>query len=526
MVLSQLESYATPPQLVTAEEGGYPSSDVTHAHVDSFLTVLPYETFFGRRHLTEVELPAGLRVIGEKAFWSCSSLSTIKFPPTPPSSISSSLETIGDEAFVGCGMPSLVLPEGLRFIGVSAFHHCKELRTLRIPSTVDVIRQCAFFLCLSLTHVFLSEGVKVIGSQAFSRCDELPKIAIPSTVSSIGYLAFGGCRSLRSVELPRVMLHLAGGAFHDCQLLSNIVVPTLVGLANSSADGPIFSYCHRLAECFHGSADAEYPQSDLLRDRFSKVPLPIHEICYFQRQTDTSATVRQELLQYLELEKVPVIGVDSCGMTPFHVLALSADGSPGRVDLFRTLLEHTPWDLLLKRDVWGNRPLHYMCLRTNYPGDDFLAADQELIKEVFQRTVVDRLNVLGLEKWKTELQTEIAFMEHSAWLWGESDCTNEIDLIHRKFEVFEQMDKVALLELALWKMKLDEMKNDKLEGHHPAAKKQKIDASTSVPAFPDLTLERVACRVNCGANVVLSNVLPFLGPVTWDDVDYDDDDDS
>ena len=60
-------------------------------------------------------------------------------------------------------------------------------------------------------------------------------------------------------------------------------------------------------------------------------------------------------------------------------------------------------------------------------------------------------------------------------------------------------EAMTLLELALWKAKLDEShKEDSLK--EPKTKRAKIDSG----------IIRKERRVTCGANIIIKNVLPFL----------------
>ena len=70
---------------------------------------------------------------------------------------------------------------------------------------------------------------------------------------------------------------------------------------------------------------------------------------------------------------------------------------------------------------------------------------------------------------------------------------NEIDI----FESYKEA--TTLLELALWKAAIDRF---------PKNKKARIDKQHSYSY-------REQCRINCGAEIVLPNVLPFL----WRSVD-------
>ena len=74
---------------------------------------------------------------------------------------------------------------------------------------------------------------------------------------------------------------------------------------------------------------------------------------------------------------------------------------------------------------------------------------------------------------------------------------------HYKSEHYALLKKnMTQLELAAWKAKLDETRQDErsLGSDQPAAKKVKIDTMAS----------RQEKRITSGANIVIKNVLPFL----------------
>lgn len=60
---------------------------------------------------------------------------------------------IGKEAFVGCDIDSVIMPEGLEEIGSSAFAYCKNMKYISIPSTVKKIGDGAFHTRGNLTSV-------------------------------------------------------------------------------------------------------------------------------------------------------------------------------------------------------------------------------------------------------------------------------------------------------------------------------------------------------------------------------------
>ncbi len=153
--------------------------------------------------------------IGNYAFYSCSSLTSITIP--------NSVTSIGEYAFKGCSsLTSVTFEEGsnLISIGSNAFDGCSSLTSITIPN-----------------------GVTSIESSVFSGCSSLVSIVIPNSVTSIGSNAFNGCGSLTSIEIPNSVTIIESGAFSGCRFLTSIVIPNSVTIIESNA----FSGCSSLA---------------------------------------------------------------------------------------------------------------------------------------------------------------------------------------------------------------------------------------------------------------------------------------
>ena len=124
------------------------------------------------REIKEYSVLPGTKVIGNLAFYNCSSLTSIK------------------------------LPEGIKSIGTLAFHYCSTLTSIQLPDGINSIGNSAFDGCFSLTSIRLPEGINSIGADAFYRCSSLTSISLPDGINSIGDRAFYWCNSLKSIELP------------------------------------------------------------------------------------------------------------------------------------------------------------------------------------------------------------------------------------------------------------------------------------------------------------------------------------
>lgn len=80
--------------------------------------------------------------------------------------------------------------EGVKVIGDRAFFSCEYLKDVNIPNSVTSIGDASFMVCGSLNSIDIPNSVTSIGSNAFNLCDSLTSINIPNSVTNIGNSAF------------------------------------------------------------------------------------------------------------------------------------------------------------------------------------------------------------------------------------------------------------------------------------------------------------------------------------------------
>lgn len=124
--------------------------------------------------------------------------------------------------FLCSDLSSVVIPEGVTYIGFFAFYGCTNLTSITIPSSVKVIGESTFQGCEKLTSVTIPAGVKVIENSTFCGCKSLTSVIIPDSVTSIGTSAFYGCANLSSVVIPSSVEHLDRSAFFECPNLKTV----------------------------------------------------------------------------------------------------------------------------------------------------------------------------------------------------------------------------------------------------------------------------------------------------------------
>ena len=240
--------------------------------------------------LMEVEIPDSVTSIDWRAFYGCSSLTSVIFSET------SELISIGSSAFEYCSsLTEIVIPDSVTNIGGGAFRNCSSLTSISLPFvggsktanngydqvfgyifgyttstsstpvsgttyqgyketstsssylydyycyyiptslkkvtiTGEKISNKAFYNCGMITEVTIGNSVKSIASDAFYGCDGLTEIVIPDSVKSIGKRAFSNCSSLTNVAFCKnsQLTSIGGSAFDGCSSLTEIVIPDSV----------------------------------------------------------------------------------------------------------------------------------------------------------------------------------------------------------------------------------------------------------------------------------------------------------
>ena len=84
-------------------------------------------------------------------------------------------------------------------IGENAFFSCKSLTSITLPDSIKSIGFGAFMSCESLSKITLPDSVKSIESYAFFGCSSLTEITLPNSVKSLGHDVFGNCFSLETI---------------------------------------------------------------------------------------------------------------------------------------------------------------------------------------------------------------------------------------------------------------------------------------------------------------------------------------
>jgi hypothetical protein len=300
-------------------------------------------------------------------------------------------------------------------------------------------------------------------------------------------------------------------------------------------------------------------------------------------------TIREEILHGFVLDENGLrnptgLRQDCLGMTPLHILACST----ACLELYQLMVDYYPENLIVE-DSWGAIPLLYAVwgdaprevvqflvrsYQSHYPSHEFnwtsmimtlgranalvsaiehlldiqqtlspecsIDWNQVLVVLAVRRTSMNehqaspatycfltscsistRVNVIGVKHFRDAMADD--------WKGREDDFNRQewraetiTKLQYYECEYQKLKESTSLLELALWKI---EMGNIEDHGYIMVGGSKKMTV--------DLSDLRQQCRISCGADYVIENVLPFLLPPDFvrtfvhieDDDDNDDDED-
>jgi hypothetical protein len=382
-----------------------------------------------------------------------------------------------------------------------------------------------------------------------------------------------------SLELPENTIRVEFNAFGDCHSLRNVALGS-----NTVVSDHAFNDCTDLLHIFH----THEAIIDALRNRFAGLPVHsiIYYKSYYPISLEEIPN-KIEGIQYANIRSG--LRQDCLGMTPLHILACSTVHSLELYQLIvdkypANLIVEDAWGAVpLLYAVWGNAPSEIIQFLVNshqshYPNHEFDYNDMVITlgranasKVVIQNLLdiqqtlypmynIDWDQVLGVLVERTEwnephanpktfclltrcsIATRVSAIGVKHFRYAMADDWNGDCDDYRfnrqawrtetltKLEYYESeyrrlKESTSLLELAIWKTRIEYASMD--DGNTMVGGKKKLKM--------DLSDFRLQCRISCGAEQVVENVFPYLLPpdfvrsyvyVETDDDDDDDDEDS
>ena len=295
-----------------------------------------------------------------------------------------------------------------------------------------------------VTHVLIDKSVNKIEDWAFDSCENLLTVETHDGLRRVGRFAFCGCRSLRRINIKSA-IEIGYRAFNGCVNLESVEFGDMLETIGNAA--------------FDGCTSLKH-----LKLPSISIGALVFNYCIYLRDVELS-------------ERLETIGAS----------------------VFLNCKRLQRIAVPLKRDLFLFNDFHQ---KYNQFDKCEKLATVDLVGGI-HKTVAS----FHMEKWRTEMIAEINRINQVLPNTPTGEKTNEIQqwmeslldkLDHYKAEHYRYVKEgTALLELALWKAKLDEKEDDVVE---PRTKKAKIDTKDA----------RSEKRITSGADIVIKNVLPFL----------------
>ena len=192
--------------------GGNPNGEVYYTSPEEFENLSDVCDL-----IHHIEVAEGVTRIPSWEFTHCKNLLTVKLPST--------LVEIGDCAFSMCRqLHSINIPDGVTDLGFNTFDYT-SIESITIPDTIKVLQDNIFRHCGKLKDVHLGMGLTTIEDNAFEGCSSLKSISLPNGIKSIGSYAFAHCTNLQSFNIPRSAQSLGVCPLADCRNLESVTIP-------------------------------------------------------------------------------------------------------------------------------------------------------------------------------------------------------------------------------------------------------------------------------------------------------------
>jgi hypothetical protein len=380
-------------------------------------------------------------------------------------------------------MFSLELPENVTYIGYEAFSYCYCLRNVAFPPNVvfgfEIFIRAGIQTDTDLYQLFGDSNASIIW-ELMHRFDGLPihRIVYYQLYNQGVLQRLVAAINLRSVQRRTLRSKLnPTGNQQDCLGMTPLHILTC-------------SSAHNL-EVYRLIVD-KYPTNLITEDRWGALPL----LYAFWGAAPT------EIIQFL-LESYQSLYPDYVFNWTLMVETMGRTDTPKeRIENLLCVKQmHFPeqlidWGYLLDKFV---QPSYY-----SFSGAPF----KERLSFLFMCGLSERVEALAFKVWRDC----IANMIHTANFEYNMDNTVILRWICTRIAHFEDelpklKETTSILELALWKLRMNE-KHPQEEASQ-CQKKIKTDESS---------IQR-QCRITCGADVVIRHVLPFLVTVAVEESD-------
>ena len=158
-----------------------------------------------RGQAKKIVFEEGVTSVGDYSFRNFSAAKEIVF--------SSTIRSIGKSAFTGCGVGTLSIPASVTSIGEGAFESCSSITSLVWPEGVKSLGNGVFRGCSGLVDVRMPDSVTSMGIGIFANCSNLETVYLSNSITNITTGVFDGCSKLTEITIGASVTHIDHTAF-------------------------------------------------------------------------------------------------------------------------------------------------------------------------------------------------------------------------------------------------------------------------------------------------------------------------
>ena len=230
---------------------GHASAQITvPSHIgEKNILGIRFDAYKDYKAIQDLYISDGIKYIDVQTFDNCQNLRTVRLP--------NSLERIGVHyfnvdrpwafdkigAFCNCGIEEIVIPDSVKILGSGSFSGCKNLRKAILPKQLTTIGNAAFYECTSLTEINLPHKLEYIDDWAFADCTSLTKVRLPESLKKVSFGMFYACKALKDLYIPYGAEKIDDWAF-DNSGLTRIFIPPTVTRIGGFYSCSVFDGCH------------------------------------------------------------------------------------------------------------------------------------------------------------------------------------------------------------------------------------------------------------------------------------------
>lgn len=195
---------------------------LTNVELGTSIEVIGSMAFMSCHQISSVTFPATLREIGDMAYYECDGINKVhieniaawcgvKFGGRTSNPVNFSQNLYVDDQL----LTNLDIPEGVKAIGNYAFLNCRSIKTLTFHEGLESIGDNCFENCTGIAEVVLPNSVTSVGRNLFSSCYNMTSAKVGTGLKELPLNMFIDCRRLADITVPDNVTTIGENVFNN-----------------------------------------------------------------------------------------------------------------------------------------------------------------------------------------------------------------------------------------------------------------------------------------------------------------------